>query len=702
MPQPGRLVREQREGRRVRLREAEAGEADELVEDRVRNLLADAPCDRALDEAAAERLDRLQRALSAHRAAQPLGLADREAGERRGDREHLILEHDHPERLAQRLLQQRMVARRHELRVLTQLLAVVDERVHRAALDRAGPDERDLDRQVLEVLGPGAQERLHLRAALDLEDADGVRALDLRVDGLVLQRDPRQVDRLVMLARDLLDAVLDRREHPQPEQVDLQEAGVGARVLVPLAELPPLHRGRLHRDELDQRARRDHHPARVLRQVARQAADLAAQLGEGSPARRVELRLAVGQLRQLLANPARAPVGEPRQPLELCERQPERLADVADRPSRAVGRERGDQRGVLAPVALAHRDDQLLADVAREVEVDVGHRDELAVDEAAQRQAGPHRVDVREAGQVADDRADRAPAAAARRKDVARDGAAANLERALARQLEHLPVQEEEAGEAELADQLQLLVEPLARAALVPVGVAVPLLEGAVADAARAAGSRARRSRRNRGSGSRGPRSGRTRAAPRARRPAPRRRGRAGSAPPAPRARPERSRGCRAAPARSRPARFGGGSPRARPGARSGADGARADRRSRPSGRRGPQRDPAARRCGARRRARTAAGARRRSAPARRPAPAPRRRSGCAPRARAARSRRGRRAPRSALRAAQDRAQAATARFRPAFAHGPRSAAGTGSRSPGRSRPAASRASGLPASPPRR
>ena len=95
---------------------------------------------------------------------------------------------------------------------------------------------------------------------------------------------------------------------------------------------------------------------------------------------------------------------------------------------------------------------------------------------------GLHRVDVREAGQVADDRADRAPAAAARRKDVARDRAAANLERALPRQLEHLPVQEEEAGEAELADQLQLLVEPLARAALVPVGVAVPLLEGAVAD----------------------------------------------------------------------------------------------------------------------------------------------------------------------------------------------------------------------------
>ena len=54
-------------------------------------------------------------------------------------------------------------------------------------------------------------------------------------------------------ARDLLDAVLDRREHPEPEQVDLQEARVGARVLVPLHHLPAGHRARLHGDELDER-----------------------------------------------------------------------------------------------------------------------------------------------------------------------------------------------------------------------------------------------------------------------------------------------------------------------------------------------------------------------------------------------------------------------------------------------------------------
>ena len=155
------------------------------------------------------------------------------------------------------------------------------------------------------------------------------------------------------MRRDLLDAVLDRGEHPEPEQVDLEEAGVGARVLVPLAELATGHRRRLHGDELDERAGGDDHPARVLRDVAREARDLAREPGERAPAPRLELALAVGKPRDLLPDPARVPaVGEPGEPLELGEREPERLADVADRAARAVRREARDERRVLAPVAL--------------------------------------------------------------------------------------------------------------------------------------------------------------------------------------------------------------------------------------------------------------------------------------------------------------------------------------------------------------
>src|SRR6185437_12714035 len=112
-----------------------------------------------------------------------------------------------------------------------------------------------------------------------------------------------------------------------------------------------------------------------------------------TPARRAELRLRVGKHEQLLADTLRVPaVRDAREPLELGERQAECLADVADRAARAVRREARDERGVLVPVALGDADDQLLADVAWKVEVDVGDRHELAVEEAAEREVVRDRV----------------------------------------------------------------------------------------------------------------------------------------------------------------------------------------------------------------------------------------------------------------------------------------------------------------------
>ena len=348
--------------------------------------------------------------------------------------------------------------------------------MHGAALDRPRPHERDLDRQVLEVLGPRAQQHLHLRARLDLEDADGVGGLDLGIRPGVVERGAREVDRLAARARDQVDAPLDGAQHAQAEQVDLEEARVGARVLVPLAELAALHRRGHERHELGQRAGRDDHPAGVLREVARQAGDLAAEVRERPEAAVVgALAHAVG-LRELLAHVLGAPaVGAPRQAVEIGRRQAQRLAELADRAARAVGREGRDQRAALAPEAVVHRQDQLLADVAREVEVDVGHRGQLAVEEAAEREPRRDRIDVREAGQVADDRADRRAAPAARRQRHARRVRAAHLDRDLARDLEDLAVQQEEAREAVVADQRELLVEPRAGLAAVGEAAVAPL-----------------------------------------------------------------------------------------------------------------------------------------------------------------------------------------------------------------------------------
>src|SRR5439155_24844694 len=127
---------------RVRLREAERREPVQLLEDGLCRLAFHPTADRALDEAPVEGLHRLPAALAAHRPPQALRLADREPRQRRRYAQHLLLEDDDAERLAQRLLQQRMVVRRYELRVLAQLLPVLDERMDGAALDRPGPNER--------------------------------------------------------------------------------------------------------------------------------------------------------------------------------------------------------------------------------------------------------------------------------------------------------------------------------------------------------------------------------------------------------------------------------------------------------------------------------------------------------------------------------------------------------------------------------
>jgi hypothetical protein len=149
-------------------------------------------------------------------------------------------------------------------------------------------------------------------------------------------------------------------------------------------------------------------------------------------------------------------LGDAREPLELRLWQSKRLADIADRAAGPVRREACDEGRVLVTVALDHGDDQLLADVTWEVEVDVRDRDELPVQEAAEREPRGDRVDMGEPGQVADDRADRAPPASPGWKEMARRAGPAHLERHLARELEHLPVEEEEAREPQLGDQREL------------------------------------------------------------------------------------------------------------------------------------------------------------------------------------------------------------------------------------------------------
>ena len=171
----------------------------------------------------------------------------------------------------------------------------------------------------------------------------------------------------------------------------------------------------------------------------------------------------------------------PRHPLDLPRRQPEGLAEVAHRAPRTVGGEGGDQRRAVGAVAAVDLGDQDLADVAGEVEVDVGHRGDLLVEEAGDEEVGLDRVDVGEPGQEADDRADARAPPPPRRQHRPGRARPPHPHRHLARQLEQVAVQEEEPGEAEVADHPQLLLQPAL--GLAPIGGArIAVVEPGPAD----------------------------------------------------------------------------------------------------------------------------------------------------------------------------------------------------------------------------
>ena len=110
-------------------------------------------------------------------------------------------------------------------------------------------------------------------------------------------------------------------------------------------------------------------------------------------------------------------------------------------------------------VALVDARDQDVADVAREIEVDVRERGELLVQEAAEEELVLDRVDVRESGEVADDRGDARAAAATGREQRSRGVGAAHLRGHLARKLEQIAVKQKEARQPERADDRELLLK---------------------------------------------------------------------------------------------------------------------------------------------------------------------------------------------------------------------------------------------------
>ena len=225
-------VREQRKAGGMGLGKSVERKRRDRLDDAFGGLAGDAVARHAVAELHLDLLHPLLGALEPHRATELFRLPAREARRHHGHAQQLLLEKRHPQRPRQHRLEGGM--QRHD-RLPTG--PAIQVGMHHVADDRPGTDDCHLHDQVIEALRLQPRQRRHLRARLDLEDANGVGFLQQVVDVGIIRRQVREIEpaaRVVSGASGLpgcrlpgcrhvhqLDGVLKHRHHAQPSRSTL-------------------------------------------------------------------------------------------------------------------------------------------------------------------------------------------------------------------------------------------------------------------------------------------------------------------------------------------------------------------------------------------------------------------------------------------------------------------------------------------------
>jgi hypothetical protein len=281
-----------------------------------------------------------------------------------------------------------------------------------------------------------------------LEHPDRVGGAEHVVDALLLLRQGREVIGDAVVLGDQLEAVLQRREHAEAEEVELHQTDLRAVVLVPLQNRPAGHPSPLHRTDLDHRTVAHHHAAGVDAQVPRRILQFRGERDYGPGhvgvdelfCRATGARVAGGvapviTLLDLLA---------PR--VLLARGVTECFGDVAHRRLRPVGDDVRYLRGAFSAVQVVDVLDRFLTAVGLDVDVDIGWLAALRRKEALEHQPVVDGVDRGDLQRVTDRRI--------RRR-------AASLTQNAFRPAEpgYVPHDEEVAGEVELLDDRELVFD---------------------------------------------------------------------------------------------------------------------------------------------------------------------------------------------------------------------------------------------------
>ena len=207
-----------------------------------------------------------------------------------------------------------------------------------------------------------------------------------------------------------LQRILHHRHHAEAEQIDLDDAHVGAVVLVPLDDDAARHAGVLERDDLVEPALADHHAAGMLAEMPRQILDLLPQLRRTSgpsacctsmpTSRRLRSSVSFGSTHSkwfiTLASRSTCAGSSDSDLPDFARGAAAAIGDDVRRHPMALG-------GAELPVLLVDvLDDALAAIAARQIEIDVRPLAALLRQEPLEQQLHPDRIDGGDAEAVAD------------------------------------------------------------------------------------------------------------------------------------------------------------------------------------------------------------------------------------------------------------------------------------------------------------
>src|SRR5579863_2351447 len=254
-------------------------------------------------------------------------------------------------------------------------LTALQKRIHHLSDDGPGADDRDLHHDVVEAYGPKARQAGHLRSAFDLEHSYGVGLLQGGIDLLVILWKMGEVNFFVIVIVDKFDGILEYGHHAESEQIDFDDAHVGAIFFVPLHDDAAGHRSRFERDDGIELSLADDHAAGVLAEMAGHVLHSEAEFVIFAQARVGEIKAGVAESTvERVVFVAEFPGGDCCGNFGECFGiESESLAHFTGSHAIAIGDDIGGHGGATLAIPLVNVLDNFFALVtAGKIEIDVG------------------------------------------------------------------------------------------------------------------------------------------------------------------------------------------------------------------------------------------------------------------------------------------------------------------------------------------